>query len=244
VPPPREAGEKPRGGGTPPRRQKPRRCAGRFLISAWAVRPERHAGRVPAAFDPQPILLTGRHVRLEPLTPRHLPALIEAAHDPETFRYYVTRPLGEEGEMAKWMDGVLKGQAAGTDVGWATVRVSDGRVVGATTFLAIRRVSRGLEIGNTWIAPEAQRTAINTEAKYLQLRHAFEQLGAWRVQLKTDERNAKSRAAIARLGASCEGILRKYQLRFDGFVRNTAMYSLLAEEWPAAKAALEAKLGR
>ena len=104
--------------------------------------------------------------------------------------------------------------------------------------------NRGLEIDNTWIAPEAQRTAVNTEAKYLQLRHAFEVLGAWRVQLKTDERNARSRAAIARLGCTFEGILRRYQLRFDGFVRNTAMFSLLDSEWPAAKAALEAKLAR
>ena len=192
------------------------------------------------AFEPKPILLTGRHVRLEPLEPRHLPALLDAARDPETFRYFVTPPLGEGKEMTKWLDQILKGQAAGTDVGWATVRVSDGRVVGATTYLDIRRANRGLEIGNTWIAPEAQRTPVNTEAKYLQLRHAFEDLGAWRVQLKTDERNVKSRNAIARLGATFEGILRKYQVRFDGFVRNTAMFSITAEEWPAAKTALEA----
>ena len=196
------------------------------------------------AFDPQPVLLEGRHVRLEPMERRHLPALLEAAHDPETFRYFLTPPLGAAGEMTKWMDTILKNQAAGTDVGWVTVRRSDGRVVGGTTYLDIRRANRGLEIGNTWICPEAQRTAVNTEAKYLQLRHAFEVLGAWRVQLKTDERNARSRAAIARLGASFEGILRKYQLRFDGFVRNTAMFSILAEEWPAVKAGLEAKLAR
>jgi RimJ/RimL family protein N-acetyltransferase len=195
-------------------------------------------------FEPKPVLLTGRHVRLEPLERRHLPALLEAAHDPATFQYYVTPPLSVESEMAKWMDSILKGQATGTDVGWATVRVSDGRVVGATTFLDIRRVNRGLEIGNTWLAPEVWRTAVNTEAKYLQLRHAFEDLGAWRVQLKTDERNARSRAAIARLGASFEGILRRYQLRHDGFVRNTAMFSILDAEWPAVKAGLEAKLDR
>ena len=217
-------------------------CAGPPLIQAWAGRAGRHAGLVPPAFDPKPILLTGRHVRLEPLERRHLPALVAAARDPATFQYFVTPPLGEEGEMTKWVDSILKGQAAGTDVGWATVRLGDNRVVGATTFLDIRRVNRGLEIGNTWIAPEAQRTAVNTEAKYLQLRHAFEDLGAWRVQLKTDERNARSRAAITRLGCTFEGILRRYQLRHDGFVRNTAMFSLLDAEWPATKAALEAKL--
>lgn len=175
---------------------------------------------------------------------RHLPALIAVAGDPETFRYFVTPPLGDDGEMAKWMDGILKEQAAGNAVGWVTVRVADNTVVGATTYLDIRRVNRGLEIGNTWITPAAQRTAVNTEAKYLQLRHAFEELGAWRVQLKTDERNARSRAAIARLGCTFEGILRRYQLRADGLVRNTAMFSLLDSEWPAAKAALEAKLAR
>lgn len=195
-------------------------------------------------FDPQPVLLEGRHVRLEPLERRHLPALIAAAQDPEVFQYFVTPPLGFGVEMEKWMEQILKGQAAGTDVGWATVRRSDGRVVGATTYLDIRRLNRGLEIGNTWLAREAWRTPINTEAKLLQLTHAFEKLGAWRVQLKTDERNARSREAIARLGCTFEGILRRYQLRSDGFVRNTAMFSLLDVEWPAAKAALEAKLAR
>ncbi len=195
-------------------------------------------------FDPMPILLEGRHVRLEPLERRHLPALVAAAQDPEVFQYFVTPPLGNAGEMAKWLETILKGQAAGTDVGWATVRRSDGRVVGATTYLDIRRANRGLEIGNTWLAKEAQRTPVNTEAKLLQLTHAFEQLGAWRVQLKTDERNTRSREAIARLGCTFEGILRRYQLRYDGYVRNTAMFSLLDSDWPAAKAKLEARLAR
>ncbi len=195
-------------------------------------------------FDPQPVLLEGRHVRLEPLVRGHLPALLAAAQDPEVFRWYLTPPLGTEGEMAKWVDQILKGQAAGTDLGWATVRRRDNRVVGATTFLDIRRANRGLEIGNTWLAPEAQRTALNTEAKLLQLAYAFDRLGAVRVQLKTDERNTKSREAIARLGATFEGILRKYQARHDGFVRNTAMFSITAEEWPAVKARLEARLAR
>src|SRR4051812_7632184 len=196
------------------------------------------------SFDPRPVLLEGRHVRLEPMEQRHLPGLLAAAHDPATFQYYLTPPLGVESEMKKWLEQILKNQAAGTDVGWATVRRSDNRVVGATTFLDIRRVNRGLEIGNTWLAPEAQRTPLNTEAKYLQLTHAFETLGAWRVQLKTDERNARSRTAIARIGATFEGVLRKYQARYDGYVRNTAMFSITDVEWPAAKARLEALLAR
>lgn len=197
---------------------------------------------MPPVFDPRPIILVGRHVRLEPLERRHLPALLAAAADPELFQWYVTPPLGDPAEMTKWLEARLQGVADGTEVAWATVRVTDSRVVGATTYLDIRRVNRGLEIGNTWLAKEAQRTPLNTEAKLLQLTHAFEQLGAVRVQLKTDERNLRSRAAIARLGCTFEGILRKYQARYDGFVRNTAMFSLTAEEWPAAKARLAARL--
>lgn len=193
-------------------------------------------------FDPQPVLLEGRQVRLEPLERRHLPALVAAAQDPEVFQYFLTPPLGDEAEMTKWLEDRLTNTAAGAEVAWATVRVTDNRLVGATTFLDIRRANRGLEIGNTWLAKEAQCMPVNTEAKLLQLTHAFEKLGAWRVQLKTDERNARSRAAIARLGCTFEGILRKYQARYDGYVRNTAIYSLTAEDWPAVKAHLEAKL--
>lgn len=195
-------------------------------------------------FEPKPILIAGRHVRLEPLERRHLPALVAAAQDPEIFQYFIPPPLGNLAAMTNWLESILKGQAAGTEVGWATVRVSDDKVVGATTYLDIRRANRGLEIGNTWLAQEAWRTPVNTEAKYLQLCHAFEGLGAWRVQLKTDERNIRSRAAIARLGCTYEGTLRRYQVRHDGFVRNTAMFSLLDAEWPAAKSALEARLAR
>jgi RimJ/RimL family protein N-acetyltransferase len=195
-------------------------------------------------FDPRPVLLEGRHVRLEPLERRHLPGLLTAARDPEIFQWFLTPPLGDEAEMTKWLEDGLRAQAAGAEVAWATVRRSDGRVVGSTRFLDIRRPNRGLEIGNTWLAREAQRTAVNTEAKLLQLRHAIEELGAARVQLKTDERNQRSREAIARLGAKFEGILRKYQARHDGFVRNTAMYAITAEDWPGVKAALQARLGR
>ena len=201
------------------------------------------AALIPA-FDPRPIVLAGRHVRLEPLERRHLPPLVAAARDPEIFRWFLTPPLGDEVEMTRWVEDGLQAQAAGAEVAWATVRVADGRVVGSTRFLDIRRANRGLEIGNTWLAPEAQRTPVNTEAKFLQLRHAFEMLGAWRVQLKTDERNVRSREAIARIGARFEGILRKYQARHDGYVRNTAMFAITAEDWPAVKAALEAKLAR
>jgi len=130
-------------------------------------------------------------------------------------------------------------------VAFAIVRRSDGVAVGSTRYLEIRRLHRTLEIGWTWLARDAQRTAINTEAKFLLLSHAFEVHGAVRVQLKTDERNEQSRAAITRLGAVFEGILRNYQTRaHDGYVRNTAMFSITAAEWPAVKAGLMARLVR
>ncbi|MDP2138386.1 MAG: GNAT family N-acetyltransferase [Candidatus Didemnitutus sp.] len=195
-------------------------------------------------FDPRPILLEGRHVRLEPIAPGHAAGLFAAGNRPEEWTWALTPEFGSLAEVERWIADALKQQAAGTEVTWATVRRSDGVVVGSSRFLDIRRGHRALEIGSTWIAREAQRTAINTEAKLLQLRHAFDDLGAVRVQLKTDERNEPSRRAIARIGGVFEGILRNYQTRQDGYVRNTAMYSLTTAEWPAARARLEERLGR
>lgn len=195
-------------------------------------------------FDPQPVRLAGTQVLLEPLERRHLPALQAAATDPAIFTWFLTRPLGEPGEMERWVEDALRAQAAGAEVAFVVVRRADGRVVGSTRYLDLRRPHRALEIGNTWLERAAQRTAINTETKLLLLTHAFEGLGAARVQLKTDERNASSRAALLRLGCTFEGILRRYQARHDGFLRNTAMYSLIAEEWPEAKARLAARLAR
>lgn len=164
---------------------------------------------------------------------------------PEVFRFLIIPPFANGADAEKYVAEALAAQAAGTEVPFATVRRRDNRVVGTTRFIDIRRPHRGLEIGWTWLTPEAQRTAINTEAKYLMLRHAFEAWGALRVQLKTDANNAQSRAAILRLGAKFEGVLRKQMLRpHDGYERDTAMFSIIREEWPVAKAALEAKLAR
>lgn len=195
-------------------------------------------------FDPQPVVLEGRHVRLEPLLPAHVPALFAAAK-PEVFRYLIIPPFAAVADAERYVAEALAAQAAGTEVAYATVRRSDGRVVGSTRFIDIRRPHRGLEIGWTWIAPEAQRTAVNTEAKYLMLHQAFDGWGAMRVQLKTDVNNAQSRAAILRLGAKFEGVLRKQMLRpHDGYERDTAMFSIIRDEWPAVKAGLEPKLAR
>ena len=194
-------------------------------------------------FDPKPVTRAGQFVRLEPLEARHLPLLQAVASDPDIFRWFLTDTLNKPAAMKLWFDAALRAQEAGAEVGFATVRQHDNKVVGSTRFLDIRRADRGLEIGNTWLAPEAQRTPVNTEAKLLMLTLAFESWGAVRVQLKTDRRNEVSRRAIARLGAVEEGTLRRYQARFDGTVRDTVVYSLIADEWPAAKTRLMAALG-
>jgi len=193
-------------------------------------------------FTPKPVLLEGAHVRLEPLATRHTAALYEAGRDPEIFKWFLTPPFLSVGDTEKWVADALATQAAGTDICFVTVRGRDNRVVGSTRFLDLRRAHRSLEIGNTWVTREAQRTVVNTEAKYLMLRHAFEALGAVRVQLKTDRRNEPSRRAIARLGAVEEGLLRNYQTRYDGYVRDTVMFSITSDEWRAVKSRLEAML--
>lgn len=195
-------------------------------------------------FDPQPVLLEGRQVRLEPLAEHHRPLLHRAAAGQDVFTWFLTDSLAKPEALDRWFDDALRAQAAGAEVAFATVRRRDGQVVGSTRYLDIRRPHRGLEIGNTWLQREAQRTALNTEAKYLMIRQAFEGWNAVRVQLKTDERNERSRSAILRIGAKYEGILRRYQARFDGYVRNTAIYAITAEDWPEAKARLEAMLAR
>ena len=183
-------------------------------------------------------------MRLEPLAPRHADALFAASRDPGIWTYLLIPQFASVSDVQKWIEEALVAQRAGQEVAFATVRESDGLPVGSTRFLDIRRPHRTVEIGWTWLAPEAQRTPVNTEAKYLMLRHAFETLGAVRLQLKTDERNARSRAAISRLGAVFEGILRNYQTYSHGYVRNTAIFSITAAEWPVSKTRLEAKLAR
>lgn len=200
---------------------------------------------MPPPFHPHPVLLEGRHVRLEPLHRGHAEALLAASQDDAIWTYLPLPRFADLAAVVAWIDEALRAQTAGTEVPFATVRRSDDRVVGSTRFLDIRRPHRGLEIGWTWIAPEAQRTAVNTEAKFLMLRQAFDGWGALRVQLKTDARNAKSRAAIERIGGVFEGVLRKQMLRaHDGYERDSAMFSLIAPEWPAARGRLEAMLAQ
>lgn len=196
------------------------------------------------SIDPRPITLEAKHVRLEPLALKHADDLFAASRDAEIWKWLIAPPIQTLDEMRAWIEKAEEQTVAGTQVWFAIIRRADNRAVGVTSYLNISRADRGLEIGGTWLTPEVWRTAINTECKYLLLRHAFESLGCLRVQLKTDERNVRSQRAIERLGAVKEGILRKYQVTHSGYPRNTVMYSIIDTEWPAVKERLEGFLKR
>ncbi|MFN7992095.1 MAG: GNAT family protein [Bryobacteraceae bacterium] len=186
----------------------------------------------------EPLTLEGRSVRLEPLSLDHLPGLCQVGLDEELWRWtpnFVRTPA----DLKAYVEGALRGQADGSVLPFATVELATGQVIGSTRYLNIDRVNLRLEIGATWIAKPWQRTAMNTEAKYLMLRHGFESLGAMRMELKTDSLNERSRRAILRLGAKEEGTLRKHMVTDSGRIRHTVYYSILDEEWPAVKARLE-----
>jgi len=163
--------------------------------------------------------------------------------DPELWRLNPTQALTPE-QMTDRIEELLAGQAAGTDLPFVTVERASNTVVGGTRYMNIDRPNNHVEIGGTWIARPWQRTAINTEAKYLMLRHAFETWGCIRVELKTDALNQQSRAAILRIGAREEGTLRRHVVTWTGRVRDTVYYSVLDDEWPGVKAELEKKMWR
>jgi RimJ/RimL family protein N-acetyltransferase len=191
-----------------------------------------------------PVSLEGSHVHLEPLALKHTEDLFAVSQYPEIWELLIATPIQSLGEMCAWIQKAEQQTAVRTQIWFATIRRGDNHAVGVTSYLNISPLDRGLEIGGTWLTPEVWRTAINTECKYLLLRHAFESLGCIRVQLKTDERNMRSQHAIERLGAVKEGILRKYQVTHSGYQRNTVMYSIIDTEWPAVKSRLEGFLNR
>ena len=191
--------------------------------------------------DIRPVVLEGVHVRLEPLSLDHLPALIEIGIEPGLWRW-TTQTVRTPQEMTEYVHGALAEQAAGHALPFATVEKASGRVAGSTRFAAIAPFHRRVEIGWTWLAPRWQRTALNTEAKYLMLAHAFDQWGCLRVEFKADVLNTRSRQALLRIGAKEEGILRSHMITATGRIRDTVYFSVIAPEWPAVRAALEAKL--
>ena len=189
----------------------------------------------------QPVTLAGAHVRLEPLAQAHHAALSAIGLDPELWElipYRVTTPQ----EMAAYIQSALDHQAAGSALPFVTVHRPSGQVVGSTRYMNVDVPNRRLEIGATWIAQPWRRTAVNTEAKYLMLRHAFETLGCIRVELKTDALNQRSRDAIRRIGATEEGTLRQHMITWSGRLRDSVYFSILDSEWPYVKQDLERKL--
>ncbi len=197
-----------------------------------------------SAFDPKPTILEGRHVRLEPLAPQHAEDLYAAGQDPAIWPYMARGEFTSLEDVREWIRQALGMQETGTQIPFAMLLRRSGEAIGSTRYLDIRREDRGLEIGWTWVAARHQRSAVNTECKYLLLRHAFEDLGAVRVQLKTDRRNERSQRAIERLGAVREGVLRRHMAVRDGFIRDTVYYSILDTEWPEVKSRLEDFLRR
>ena len=189
---------------------------------------------------PEPVTLRGRHVVLEPLRPEHAPELWPAASDRELWRY-MTFDVVDPADLSAWIAKRLEAAAAGTALPFLQRDAKTGQAFGSTSIFDMTPF-KAMEVGHTWIGPSHRRTAANTETKLLVLGHCFGALGAIRVQLKSDARNVRSRAAIERLGATFEGILRNQMLLPDGHKRQAALYSITDAEWPAIRARLEAKL--
>ena len=191
----------------------------------------------------EPLVLEGESVRLEPLAIDHVPALAEVGLDPELWRWTLSTQRTLD-DMRRYVGAALAMRAAGAGFPFATIERASGRVVGSTRYCAYEPAHRRIEIGYTFLAPAWQRTSLNTEAKYLMLRHAFEVLELNRVEFKTDALNAKSRAALLRIGAREEGTLRSHLVTDGGRVRDSVYFSVIASEWPGVRADLEEKLRR
>jgi RimJ/RimL family protein N-acetyltransferase len=191
-----------------------------------------------------PVTLEGSVVRLEPLRREHAEVFWEIAkNDLEDIFRWIPYSMKTPLDFERLIDKAFSEQERGESIVFATVERSSGRAIGSTRFMNIDRTNRRVEIGSTWIAPAWQRTGANTEAKYLMLRHAFEVWKCIRVELKTDALNQKSRNAILRIGAKEEGTLRRHLVTWSGRVRDTVYFSILDNEWPEAKAKLEAMRG-
>jgi N-acetyltransferase len=204
-----------------------------------------HAGQ--PRFDPaprdwvQPVTLEGSIVRLEPLSLDHIDGLAAVAFDPSLWRWTLARPVDRAGLLA-WVEAALANAALGSERPFATVEVASGRPIGSTRFMSIVPEHRRLEIGWTWIGSAWHRSGANVEAKYLQLRHAFETLGANRVEFKTDSLNERANPALLGIGATFEGTFRDHMIMPGDRLRHSNYYSVTVEDWPAAKARLEQRL--
>jgi N-acetyltransferase len=194
--------------------------------------------------DVEPVILDGRYVRLEPLARQHHAALSAVGCDAAIWRWNPQFVIRTPEDMRAYIDAALQQQADGLSLPFATIDKTAGHAVGSTRYAYFDAANRGVEIGYTWIAPAWQRTTVNTEAKYLMLRHAFETWGCLRVQLKTDSLNERSRNAIVRIGAQQEGILRNHMLTHTGRMRHSVVFSIIDSEWPMVKERLRQRLER
>jgi N-acetyltransferase len=190
----------------------------------------------------EPVTLTGRIVQLEPLSEAHAPDLAAVGLEEKIWHYMRYGKVETEEQLRGWVRELLDLQAQGTDLPFAVIHLASGRAIGSTRYLHIDLPNRSVEIGGTWYGLDYQGTLVNTECKYLLLKHAFETLGCIRVWFKADLRNTRSLRALERLGAVKEGVLRNHMILPDGFIRDSVVYSLLPEEWSQVKTRLEAKL--
>lgn len=195
-----------------------------------------------AQFEVKPVVLKGKHVRLEPMTEDHAPALAEIGLVENFWDFMVYGRMETMDDMRNWVRDILSRAQKGTDLPFVVVHLPSGRVAGATRYLNIMPNDRGLEVGGTWYGSDFRRTAVNTESKYLLFKHAFEDLNCIRVQLKTDSRNERSQKAIERIGAKREGVLRNHMILPDGYIRHSVYYSILDSEWGDVKKHLEEML--
>jgi RimJ/RimL family protein N-acetyltransferase len=192
----------------------------------------------------QPVTLAGTIVRLEPLGPEHEAGLWEASRDPRTWEWLNIVQPGTRADWHELVEAALSAARAGTEIPFATIDLATGRIVGSTRFLALRPEHASVEIGWTWLHPSAWRTGVNVDAKLLMLRHAFVAWGCRRVELKTDARNERARAALEALGATFEGVHRKHMLVRGGANRDSAWYAIVDDEWPAVEERLRRRLER
>ncbi len=190
-----------------------------------------------------PIILEGRQVKLEPLTLDHHPTLARIAADPNLWTW-IPFPRTTPDEIRQYIAEALAWREAGTAYPFVTIEKATNQIVGSTRFANMDLFNKRLEIGWTWIVPQWQCTHVNTEAKFLMMRYAFEELGCRRVELKTDALNQKSRNAILRIGAKEEGTLRNHMVTHTGRMRDTVYFSVLDTEWPAVKEKLLERIGR
>ena len=193
----------------------------------------------------EPITLEGQHVRLEPIRLQHADDLYQAGQPSEIWTYMPREPFTSLEDTIQWIEEALRDQEANPEWSFTIIHRDTDRAIGSTRYWQLLfNGPRAVEIGYTWITPRYWRTVVNTESKYLLLRHVFERLGVIRVQLMTDTRNERSQRAIERLGVVQEGVLRCHRIPPDGYRRSSVVYSLIDEEWPVAKRRLEAALNR